>query len=224
MQSRLFCVLGWHLDCMVPPLENPPDGRWHCPHCPPFSLTVDGANKVPGASTSTPRRDPSVASSSRSAIDEQAHPSKPSPKKRSRKPKNPPKAAVASEGSDHQPEEDELPQIVSVPRRRGRPPKYPKAHEDTPVLESPTKKRKRPPSPTPPSESVPRVRLRLPQRAAKGKEREEEDPPRGVFEDVLTTEERDTTKTTISNWDKQYFNRSRQAAEVSSFLDFVPIC
>ena len=183
-------MLGWHLDCMVPPLENPPDGRWHCPHCPPLSPPDDGTNtQVPSASTSAPRRDNSVASSSRSAIDEQAQISKSNLKKRStRKSRNSQKPVAASEGSDHQPEEDELPQIVSAPRRRGRPPKYLKAHEDTPVVESPTKKRKRPPSPTPPSESVPRVRLRLPQRATKGKEREEEDPPRGVFEYVLTPE------------------------------------
>jgi len=61
------------------------------------------------------------------------------------------------------------------------------------------------------------VRLRLPAQG-KGKEKEEssdEEPLKGLFDDILTPEDRDTSKTAISHADKLRFERSRQAAEVS---------
>jgi hypothetical protein len=66
------------------------------------------------------------------------------------------------------------------------------------------------------------VRLRLPA-LGKGKEREEssdEEPPsKGLFDDILTPEDRDTSKTAISQADKLRFDRSRQAADVRASFD-----
>lgn len=28
--------LGWHYDCLDPPLDGPPEGNWNCPLCPPL--------------------------------------------------------------------------------------------------------------------------------------------------------------------------------------------
>jgi len=64
------------------------------------------------------------------------------------------------------------------------------------------------------------VRLRLPIQG-KGKEKEEssdEEPAMGLFDDILTPEDRDTSKTAITQGDKLKFERSRQVADVSFAL------
>jgi hypothetical protein len=64
------------------------------------------------------------------------------------------------------------------------------------------------------------VRLRLPA-PGKGKEREEssdEEPTKSLFDDILTPEDRDTSRTAIVQADKIRFERSRQAAEVGVSL------
>lgn len=64
------------------------------------------------------------------------------------------------------------------------------------------------------------VRLRLPVQG-KGKEKEEssdEEPTMGLFDEILTPEDRDTSKTMITQGDKLRFERSRQATEVSFAL------
>jgi hypothetical protein len=64
------------------------------------------------------------------------------------------------------------------------------------------------------------VRLRLPAQG-KGKEKEEssdEEPSRGLFDEILTPEDRDTSRTAILHTDKLKFERSRQAAEVSATI------
>jgi hypothetical protein len=61
------------------------------------------------------------------------------------------------------------------------------------------------------------VRLKLPAQG-KGKEREDssdEEPSKGLFDEILTPEDRDTSRTGIIHNDKLRFERSRQAAEVS---------
>jgi len=58
------------------------------------------------------------------------------------------------------------------------------------------------------------VRLKLPPKS-KGKEREEEEPPRNdVFEDLLSAEDRDTSRTVIDASDKARYEKSRTQAEV----------
>jgi hypothetical protein len=66
--------------------------------------------------------------------------------------------------------------------------------------------------PPPPNRMV--VRLKLPP-MSKGKEREEKELPRkDVFEDLLSAEDRDTSKTTTDEGDKARFEKSRLLAEV----------
>ena len=66
------------------------------------------------------------------------------------------------------------------------------------------------------------VRLKLPP-MSKGKEREEEEPPRkDLFEDLLSTEDRDILRTTIDEGDTAKFEKSRLQAEVCRSL--WPLC
>jgi histone acetyltransferase MYST4 len=60
------------------------------------------------------------------------------------------------------------------------------------------------------------VRLRLPVQG-KGKEKEEssdDELAKGIFDDILNPDDRDTSRTVITPGDKLKFERSRQAAEV----------
>ena len=70
---------------------------------------------------------------------------------------------------------------------------------------------------SPPAASLPRVRLRLPAQKGKGKEREEEDElKKGIFDDILSPDDRSTAKTSVEASDKLRFEKSRLAAEVGS--------
>ncbi|KAF7312129.1 Histone acetyltransferase [Mycena indigotica] len=76
---------------------------------------------------------------------------------------------------------------------------------------TPKRVRARPSNVTP---LVTSVRLRLSQQEkAKKMEEEMEPEPRGLFDDILGPAERDTTKTAITQSDKQKFERSRAIAE-----------
>ena len=67
----------------------------------------------------------------------------------------------------------------------------------------------------PPPSSRMVVRLKLPPKS-KGKEREEqESPQQDMFEDLLSAEDRDTSRTTIEASDKAKYEKSRTQAEVS---------
>ena len=70
-------------------------------------------------------------------------------------------------------------------------------------------------SPVPPPVKPPTIRLRLPPRS-KGKEREQEtdEVQKGMFDDFLSPEDRDTSLTAITEADKQRMEKSRIAAEV----------
>lgn len=123
-------------------------------------------------------------------------------------------------------------------RKRGRPPKYrppPEEPEEEEVVEveqveeaepedvgaplmqaRSSRKRKRELEPDSSPAPIPRVRLRLPttRNGTKGKEKEEQEELSGMFDGILSVEDRDTSKTTITNHDKQLFERSRVEAEV----------
>uniref|UniRef100_A0A8H7Y3Q1 Histone acetyltransferase n=1 Tax=Psilocybe cubensis TaxID=181762 RepID=A0A8H7Y3Q1_PSICU len=227
---------GWHMDCMVPPLENPPEGEWHCPQCPPV-IAIEQPQLIPpqeeGEQPTIPSaREPSVASTSRSALEPQPTPTKP---KRIRKPSTRKKTktakAAASEASDEDEDEAQVPESATPTayRGRGRPPKgtvrakarapTASSEEEIEVPSARPHRRKRPRESSPPpamSTSSRVVRLRIPPQRGKGKGREEEEPERGLFDDILGVEERDTSKTTPTNVDKAYFERSRIAAEVKT--------
>jgi hypothetical protein len=85
---------------------------------------------------------------------------------------------------------------------------------DIPVPPPPKKKQRlRVHSPAPPAQvTYPRVKIRL-RIPGKGKAREEEER-KGLFDDILSVEDRDTVKTTVEATDKLRFERSRAAAEV----------
>ncbi|KAF8907316.1 hypothetical protein CPB84DRAFT_1674945 [Gymnopilus junonius] len=183
---------GWHMDCMNPRIENPPEGEWHCPLCPP--LMHDGAHisqqsTQPENGQLSPlisERQPSEASTSRSVTEVQPTSTRKRNKKGTGKSKAKAKVVTSSDSSDNE------------------------GVEDTPVISKgrgSRRKRPRERSPSPP----PRVRLRIPPARGKGKEREEEE--HGLFDDILGVEDRDTSKTTPSSIDKRYFERSRILAE-----------
>jgi len=250
-----MCILqGWHLDCMVPPLAEPPNGRWHCPECPPPYPEGQGyepENIQPPEEVQqfqTHDREASVASSSRSALEtSQSEPKGGAKGKRPTfgKGKAKPKVVMAFDDDEEDDSDDdagegaadESTSIVSRRRARLKSTKKGKArHESSEIEETPSspikqqqRKRKRPRESPPPQVHLPRVRLRLPMQKGKGKEREDDEPPHGLFDDILSVDERDTSKTTINKTDKFYFERSRVAAEViepserpPDFLTFVP--
>ncbi|KAL4268783.1 MYST (SAS/MOZ) family protein [Pleurotus pulmonarius] len=194
------CDRGWHQDCLNPPLEETPHGNWHCPECPSLDIEMIALQTEalvftePPVQMDDPMRGSSVASSSR-------HRSKPS-------------LSIFTEESEAE---------VKVPptRRQSKKTYKKRAVKEESVLSSdqevaptPVKsaktKRQRVQSPDRP---LPRIRLRLPAQKWKGKEREPPESPKGMFNDILPPEDRDTTKTTITAWDKQQFERSRQVAE-----------
>ena len=231
---------------MVPPLEEPPDGEWHCPACAtnvPQDVHMPDEQYPPHEeihqSSSDAAREASVASTSRSVVDVPVAVQRRGRKKVNGKGKAraAPAQVVANDSDAEEAGEVEEPETPMM-RPRGRPRKSaaklktslpsssdeqePDQRASSPVR--PAKRRRAPPRPrevTPPPAALPRVRLRLPAHRAggKGKEREEEEP-HGLFDDILSVDERDTTKTTITNSDKVYFERSRITAEVRVGLEF----
>ncbi|KAJ7056588.1 hypothetical protein C8F01DRAFT_1154218 [Mycena amicta] len=181
------CDRGWHMDCLEPAVESTPKDDWFCPMCP---------DAVPT------EREMSVASSSGGAGSSRASKGK--------------GKARARSSDDEDSEEGEeasvaVSQPVSVSRSKARQ-KSPKkrANGQPSPSRSPAKRiRIQPPHPAPSKLSV---RLRLPPKD-RGKKVEEEEPPRGLFDDILAPTERDTTKTAIAPPDKQKFDRSRAIAE-----------
>ena len=224
-----FLGIGWHLDCMVPPLATPPEGAWHCPACP--EILPEGQESMNPAHQSeeikssqsplfTANREVSIASTSRSVV-----PVRAPTRGRGRGKRGvgrgrggaPRVAAAVSENSD-----GEEVETLALSRGRGRMKSNgkgkarsatPSSEEELTVSSNRPLKRKRARqlSPVIP---LPRVRLRLPPRG-KGKGREEEEVSHGLFDDILGSVERDTSKTSITNLDKTYFERSRLSAEVS---------
>lgn len=196
----MFPPTGWHMDCLQPPLEKEPPGRWHCPLCPPLDMlpsdpesTLTQHDTFPQAGLDRPSSDPLGADPE---MDIQVDDS----------------STDKSTDSDSDSDSDETvsapaarrPQ--SVKKKKRRPTR--RAVETHPPRPA---KRMRLKVPSPPQPSL-IVRLRLPPKG-KGKERED-DIEHNIFEDLLPPAERDTTKTTIDNPDRARFEKSRLAAEV----------
>ncbi|KAG5721932.1 Histone acetyltransferase MYST2 [Termitomyces sp. T112] len=208
-----FCDRGWHMDCMQPPIQEAPKGRWHCPKCPPLLPAGEHLEVYMEEQPMTPVvREESVASSSRSHL----------LKNTTGKGKGKGRARVVSQDDDQTDQDVEI-DVEATPlisRGRGRPRKSklssPKAfqysEDDLPLITSPRHKRARAQQ-LPVPHLVPKVRLRLPSQKGKAKELEEEEPQKGLFDDILTEMERETSKTSITTADKQRFERSRIIAE-----------
>ncbi|KAJ7678480.1 hypothetical protein B0H17DRAFT_944489 [Mycena rosella] len=179
---------GWHMDCLDPPVEDMPAGKWYCPRCP---NAVDD------------ERETSVASTSRSMV---------APKARKGKGKAPPIPSDDESDDDDEEEEEEEEEVEATARsRRPRASKRTNGEPQISPPRPPKRIRIRPPNPPPPP-PAPSVRLRVSK--PRGRRHEEDEPPHGLFDDILTPEERDTTRTAIAALDKQKFDRSRAVAEV----------
>ena len=190
------------MDCLTPPLQDSPPGKWHCPSCTHNPSGICEA--VPSTPFEAPLqaeqpRESSVASTSSSAVVQSRTPRR--GKRRTATPNLSERNIDASE---------------SPPLPPGRTRTFTRKAM---VNSSPIRRPQLKITPPRPPESPPRrmvVRLRLPA-LGKGKEREEssdEEPTKGLFDDILTPEDRDTSRTTITQADKLRFDRSRQTAEV----------
>ena len=226
LPTKTHRILGWHMDCLQPPLEEAPTGKWHCPMCPPLTLPEFSQPPPPSGIQAEPH--PEIQNPT-----DQRSPSNFQPIRAS---------SVASTSYSHEP------QTRAASNRKG---KGKAIFTDESEIESPLTRRQRAknnskgkarmseteeeepePDPTPrvfkrmklklgaqpppPSRMV--VRLKLPPKS-KGQGREEEEPPRkDMFDDLLSAEDRDTSRTVIDAGDKTRYEKSRTQAEVRRFL------
>lgn len=219
MPNQTHWIIGWHMDCLRPPLEDAPTGKWYCPMClslslpeflhapPPPEIFHPDVHIADRGSPSNfqPIRASSIASTSYShELQTRGASSRKgkgkaiftdeseveSPLTRSqRRAKNNKGKTRMSETEEEEPERDFTPRAVK------------------------RMKLKLGTQPSPPGRMV--VRLKLPPKS-KGKEREEEEQPRkDMFEDLLSNEDRDTSGTMVEASDKTRYEKSRTQAEVS---------
>lgn len=215
-------IPGWHMDCLQPPLEGTPTGKWHCPMCsqlplpeflqPPPPAIHPGIHIIPdqgSPSNFQPVRASSVASTSYSHEPQTRAAS-------NRKGKG--KAIFTDESEIESPLTRRQHRARNDSKGKSR---MSETEEEEPELDPTPRAAKRmklklSAQPPPPSRMV--VRLKLPPKS-KGKEREEEESPRkDVFEDLLSAEDRDTSKTLVEASDKARYEKSRTQAEVYSPL------
>jgi len=215
-------ILGWHMDCLQPPLEEAPTGKWHCPMCPPlpppeflqppppeiqaeFHPDIHTTTDQESSSNFHPARASSVASTSyshepqtraassrkgkgKAIFTDESEVESPLTRRQRRAKNNSKGSARMSETEEEEPEPDTTPRAVK------------------------RMKLKLGTQPPPSSRMV--VRLKLPPKS-KGKEREEEETRKDMFEDLLSAEDRDTSRTAIEANDKARYEKSRTQAEVS---------
>jgi hypothetical protein len=185
------------MDCLPTPLKESPPGRWHCPLCPllaPNDVFYDPpTEQIQGEPQLS--EEPHVGSSSPGYPGKGMH--------------------------DSFPIEDEEPnvEVIETPvpvRTRGRPRKIKVAKDvESERIPSPARPSKRMRLRVSSPVALPRIRLRLP--ARKGKDRDDDDEHRkGIFDDILSVDERDVSKSSVEHADKQRFERSRLAAEVGN--------
>ncbi|KAI0661535.1 hypothetical protein C8Q70DRAFT_910587 [Cubamyces menziesii] len=211
-----FCDRGWHMSCFNPPFREPPEGRWHCPFCPRVGIPEPAPEGYPVADpleiqeqpSQLPLRESSVASSSHQVLQSDApeyplttdaselegDPAEPTPRRKTKLKKSRKGKEIAREGEADQDAGPSTP-LPTIRRLRIR-------------VSSP--------APPPGEGDTPTIRLRVPPRG-KGKAREDgvqEEPERGMFDDILSVEDRDVRDTSIRDADVQRFERSRVLAEV----------
>jgi hypothetical protein len=198
------------MDCLTPPLQDSPPGKWHCPSCTHNPSGIcEAVPQTPEEEGLSPTqhveqfRESSVTSTSCSEV------------MLPRRPKRGKRTVTTPATSERNGDVLESP-LLSRGRTRTL---TRKAIEHSSPIKRPQLKI----TPPRPPESPPRrmvVRLRLPVQG-KGKEKEEssdEEPAKGIFDDILSSEDRDISRTAITLADKLKFERSRQATEVSSIF------
>jgi len=213
------------MDCLQPPLEEAPTGKWHCPMCPPLhfpgffqpelppELQADSHPDIHNTtdqgspSNCQPIRASSVASTSYS-----------------REPQTRAASSRKGKGKAIFTDESEIESPLTRRQRRAKKDsrgrvRTSETEEEEPEMDSTPRAIKRMKlklgtRPPPPNRVV--VRLKLPPKS-KGKEREEEESAlKDMFEDLLSAEDRDTSKTLIDASDKARYEKSRTQAEVHS--------
>jgi hypothetical protein len=205
------------MDCLQPPLEDSPPGRWHCPMCPPLVQGPDGMEYYPSPDQETQLPEDDEPEESMDPSSSQLHANKYNRKgKQKAVPIYDSDSDVDMDGGD----EDGV-SLVAAKNKRRKPYKKNRGKGgqnsgDDEVSSTAPGKRPRI-HVTSPVASRPRmvVRLRLPAKG-KGKGREDDDSQKGLFDDILGVDDRDTTKTAVEFGDKQRFERSRLVAEVRS--------
>ncbi|KAI6094569.1 hypothetical protein EDD16DRAFT_1784082 [Pisolithus croceorrhizus] len=203
-----FCDRGWHMDCLCPPLEQAPPGQWHCPQCPPIDLLQphDAPPAQPGTFPIKPPQHPQRPDANESVcepepeleVDVEAVPEDNTEATEEED------SATESSSSDSGSDE---PTVGAPTPRRPSAVKKKRPKRKSEVTRPPKRMRLTVRSPAPPLV----VRLRIPPKG-KGKDREE-DPEKNMFEDLLSSAERDVSKTAIESTDRARFDRSRLVAD-----------
>ena len=202
---------------MIPPIHELPEGEWYCPLC---TNMVQADIIVPVPLEMVVDEDPQQREGSPIALT-------PRSKGRPRK-----KVLILEEEEEEEVEVEapvEDPTTLTPGPTRGRPrgsdrkragkqrpleEEEEEEMEDTPRGPPQPRKRKRGPKLASSSPgAIPRVRLRLPMTTRQGKERDEQEENVGMFDGILAEVDRDTSRTTVTNLDKEMFERSRVEAE-----------
>ncbi|KAJ7841317.1 hypothetical protein B0H14DRAFT_2782878 [Mycena olivaceomarginata] len=180
------CDRGWHMDCLDPPVDDMPVGKWYCPRCPNAVETERGTSVASTSiSVATPRtRKGKAKATTPIPTDDDCASASACCKERRGRPKGSKNTQTPKRAADEQ-----TSPVRPAKRIRIRPPN--------------------PPAPAPPPTPSGSVPLRIP--TGRGRRQEEEEP--GLFDEILTFEERDTSKTSIAAPDKLKFENSRARAE-----------
>lgn len=187
------------MDCLQPPLEEAPPGTWNCPMCPPSLFPLE---------PEVGQREGSIVSTANSDLQGRDD----GPELDIENDDSDGSLSEDSSESDSDSDSDDT-SPVQTPTLKQRPKKR---------VKKPPKRRPEQPTPRPlkrirlrsPAAHPLVVRLRIPPKG-KGKERED-DPDRNIFEDLLSTADRDMSKTGIAESDRTRFEKSCLVAEVCS--------
>ena len=200
VRNNVSSALGWHYDCLDPPLDGLPDGNWNCPLCPPLpeeEYIYEGEEEADEgeAEASGGEADYDAATLTESeAIVQVASTPRPKKKKGKTKSKSRPSITYQTPSSI---KKTRLPQ-----HGPGRP--IGSGNKSSAIS----------------SQQRVTFRLRLGSgRSSKGVVDDEKTSP---FEGFLSPEEYDASKTVIIADDKNRFEKSRIAAEVLLAISNLP--
>ncbi|WWD19388.1 hypothetical protein CI109_103848 [Kwoniella shandongensis] len=188
--SRLMfcdtCDRGWHSYCLNPPLAKPPKGAWHCPKC----ISVNARNALPSTSHSATAIANPSSRKGKGKGNELLNHDISTPSGRGRKPGRRPMSAMSYDESG----------IFDDPRVKVKIPKSAKGKgrgradsedDGPPVI----------------------VRLRLPSGSRRQEVESENEEEKIPYGGVITGDDADTSKTIVSEADKEAYEKSRKAAE-----------
>src|ERR1700722_891644 len=181
------------MDCLDPPLVESPPGKWHCPMCPPVhdsnlvSILPEPGMPVPDCDGPIVPFVQSHTKTKEVSLDEPG-----------------PDIPIASSSKIH-----------SVRKVKGKSKNLDMSVDEEYMHphQSPKKRKIIIDSPAPVTYPSVKIRLRIPGKS-KWRERREDVERRGLFDDILGPEDRDTTRTSIETNDIQRFDKSRVVSEV----------